>query len=428
MTSEILRFSEKPVIDESIQEYEYHEYEPQARTNLNSAGEININIELQDLFTHPAESYIVFEGRLTKTDGAAYANADAVALTNNGLMYLFSNISYRLSNQEIESVHHPGQATTMLGLLKYSDDFSRAQGLNQLWKNDTATTAVLADNTGFNTRQSYLIASPTAKGTFSFRVPLKHIFGFCEDYDKIVYGLKHTLTLVRKSDDDAIFRANAVDAAKVTIDKISWFMPHVLPADAEKFSIYKEIESKAALPVAYRTRQCDTITVPQATTFAWRLGVKNAPEKPRWIVIGFQTGKSGDQTQNPAIFDHVHLKNMYVMLNSNRYPAVDYNLSFANQQFSRAYGDASLFGIRYFGMDELITRSNISPADYKTLYPLFVFDVSKQSEKLKSSVVDVQIRAIFNQAVPAGTQAYAVVMSDKLLTFQSDGSKMSVVY
>ena len=110
--------------------------------------------------------------------------------------------------------------------------------------------------------------------------------------------------------------------------------------------------------------------------------MKNAPEKPRWIVIGFQTGKSGDQTQNPAIFDHVHLKNMYVMLNSNRYPAVDYNLSFANQQFSRAYGDASLFGIRYFGMDELITRSNISPADYKTLYPLFVFDVSKQSEKL----------------------------------------------
>ena len=44
MTSEILRFGEKPVIDESIQEYEYHEYEPQARTNLNSAGEININI------------------------------------------------------------------------------------------------------------------------------------------------------------------------------------------------------------------------------------------------------------------------------------------------------------------------------------------------------------------------------------------------
>ena len=60
----------------------------------------------------------------------------------------------------------------MLGLLKYPDDFSRAQGLNQLWKKDTATTSVVADNAGFNARQSYLIASPTVKGAFSFRVPL----------------------------------------------------------------------------------------------------------------------------------------------------------------------------------------------------------------------------------------------------------------
>ena len=127
-TSEILSFTEKPIVDESIQEYEHHEYEPQARTNLNSAGEITINIELQDLFTHPSESYLVFDGRLTKADGTAYANDDAVALTNNGIMYLFSNVSYRLSNQEIESVHHPGQATTMLGILKYPDDFARAQG------------------------------------------------------------------------------------------------------------------------------------------------------------------------------------------------------------------------------------------------------------------------------------------------------------
>ena len=110
--------------------------------------------------------------------------------------------------------------------------------------------------------------------------------------------------------------------------------------------------------------------------------------------------KKVDQTKNPAVFDHVNLKNMYVMLNATRYPAVDYNLSFANQQYSRAYGDASMFSVRYFGMDELITRSNISPIDYKSLYPLFVFDVSKQSEKLKTSVVDVQIRAFSTKQFP----------------------------
>ena len=84
---------------------------------------------------------------------------------------------------------------------------------------------------------------------------MKHIFSLCEDYNKIVYGLKHNLTLVRKTDDDAIFRGAAAGAGKVSLHKISWFMPHVIPADAEKFCIYKTIESKVKVPVAYRTRK-----------------------------------------------------------------------------------------------------------------------------------------------------------------------------
>ena len=136
MQSDILRFTESPLTDDGIERYEWHEYEPATRTGLNSAGEIRINIEQQDLFSHPSESYLLIEGRLTKTTGAAYANADAVAITNNGLMHLFSQISYSLSNQDIETVFHPGQATTMLGLLKYPNDFAVAQGLNQLWTKD----------------------------------------------------------------------------------------------------------------------------------------------------------------------------------------------------------------------------------------------------------------------------------------------------
>ena len=117
-------------------------------------------------------------------------------------MHLFSRIEYHLSNQLIESLNYPGQASTMLGLLKYPDDFSKAQDDNQLCYKDTATTAVKADNNGFAARHAYLIPSPTVKGTFSFGIPMKHNFGFCEDYDKIVYGLKHNLTLVRKTDDE----------------------------------------------------------------------------------------------------------------------------------------------------------------------------------------------------------------------------------
>ena len=189
---------------------------------------------------------------------------------------------------------------------KYPDDFSKAQGLNQLRYKDTATTAVKADNNGFAARHAYLIQSPTVKGTFSFRIPMKHIFGFCEDIDKILYGLKHSLTLARKTDEDAIFRLAADGAGKVSLDKISWFMPHVIPSDSENFSIYKTIESKVKLPVAYRTRQCDMLSVPESTSFIWRLSVKTSPEKSRFIIVGFQTAKDGDQTKNPSTFDHVN--------------------------------------------------------------------------------------------------------------------------
>ena len=121
----------------------------------------------------------------------------------------------------------------MLGLLKYTDDFSRAQGLNQLWYKDTATTVAKADNNGFTARHSNIIQSRITKGMFYFRIPLNHICCFCEDCDKIVYGLMKGPTLVRKSDDNTIFRAAA--AGKVTLDKLSWFVPHVIPTDAEIF-------------------------------------------------------------------------------------------------------------------------------------------------------------------------------------------------
>ena len=80
------------------------------------------------MFTHPSESYLIFDGRLTKPDGTLYANADEIALTNNAIMHLFSRIAYHLSNQLIESLNYPGQATTVLGLLKYSDDFFKGAG------------------------------------------------------------------------------------------------------------------------------------------------------------------------------------------------------------------------------------------------------------------------------------------------------------
>ena len=205
-------------------------------------------------------------------------------------------------------------------------------------------------------------------------------------------------------------------------------MPHVTPADTYKMELHKIIERKEKLPVGYRMIQCDSATIPQATSFSWRLSVKSSSEVPRFIIVGFQTDKSSNQLENPSIFNNVNVSNIYVMLNSMRYPTTDYNISFLSQKYSIVYGDAAEFRSKFFNMDELISDPNFTPLDYKLLYPLFLFDASKQSEKLKYSTTDIQIKMHFSANVPANTQAYAVIISDRLINFQSDGNKFSGVY
>ena len=45
MMADILKFTDTRIIDESIEEYEYHEYEPITGTSLNNGGDIRISIE-----------------------------------------------------------------------------------------------------------------------------------------------------------------------------------------------------------------------------------------------------------------------------------------------------------------------------------------------------------------------------------------------
>ena len=101
MMADILQFTDTPIIDESIEQYEYHKCEPITGTNHINGGDISISIESQDVFTHPSVSYLIFDGRLTKADGTACAYADEVTLTNNAIMHIFARIEYHLSNQLI---------------------------------------------------------------------------------------------------------------------------------------------------------------------------------------------------------------------------------------------------------------------------------------------------------------------------------------
>ena len=120
-----------------------------------------------------------------------------------------------------------------------------------------------------------------------------------------------------------------------------------------------------------------------------------------WIPNG------GNQERNPPIFDHCNLQ---VWMNHSRYPSADMGV----------YKSSYDFTSRYYGIDNLLAGSQVNPAAYKAFYQIHVFDGCIKT--------DLTVKMEFSENIPADTQAYALVISDRMLKFKSGGSKMSVLF
>ena len=131
-----------------------------------------------------------------------------------------------------------------------------------------------------------------------------------------------------------------------------------------KVNLYKGIAANSAIPVG--RSQSETFTLPQARSTVWRLGVSSAPEKPRWVLVGLQTGKSANQERNAAIFYHCNLRNMQVCLNHSIYPFADTATEFVKEQYSGVYNSFYDFARRYYGIDNLVAGSQLNSAAYKS--------------------------------------------------------------
>ena len=124
-----------------------------------------------------------------------------------------------------------------------------------------------------------LSPSPPIKGSFSFTIPLRHIFGFADDYNKIVYGFKHELSLVRDSDDNAILLLPSTTWRKSTwVRSLGLFLTSFLLSDEKKTAVVKDHSSKSKIDCGFRIRQCDSTSVTQTLHFHRRLYAKSGRE------------------------------------------------------------------------------------------------------------------------------------------------------
>ena len=145
----------------------------------------------------------------------------------------------------------------MKGLLTLANVYP--EGLNFMWTQDEKVD--IAGNEGFSKRCEYIHSE--GNGKFSAMIPLKHIFGFCENYDKVMYGAKHEISLHRSDDEDAILRSSEkgtggtvdlVKPGKIVLTKLSWRMPIIKLSDKSSIQLLSDVKDKKVLPIEFLSR------------------------------------------------------------------------------------------------------------------------------------------------------------------------------
>lgn len=387
----ILDIKEAVNFDESIIDYEWHSHNPYNSNSFNNGDEIRIPIHQTDIYTLPNKSFILIEGKVVKIQNDA--DDTTTELVNNAAAYFFEEIRYEICGTEVDRVKNVGITSTIKNILT-----ARPGDAN--WMN----------NAGWNILD---LKNQEDKTKFSFCIPLKLLLGFVEDYGKILLNVKQELVLLRSSSDkNAIIQeAAALHDFKIKIDKLIWKMPYIRVDDEVKLSLLKVTDSDQYLQVPFRRWQLHEYpSLPITKFLTWTIKTASMIEKPRYVIVAFQTGRKDQSNKNASHFDFCDLENIKLYLNSKYYPYdnINGNKSLLYEGYSRFQSSF------YAGSDD---QPCISKSNFLSKCPMYVVDCSKQVDTLKTGTLDVRIEIQTSANFPANTAAYCLIIYDALIQY-----------
>jgi len=203
----------------------------------------------------------------------------------------------------------------------------------------------------FKTR-NVLTYSAAGAWNFSACVPLKVIFNFCNDYNKVMWGLKQRIRMTRTNSTTALFRSAAAagilanglfpalttvaNDAVVNLTTLRWVIPVVRPSPSHEQALLEVVGNNYQfIDVAFLNKRTNAIAVPAATTFTWPLATTSGVERPRYIVIIFQ-GAIANQTTNSSAFSSApNVTNAYITRSGIKYPSIDMSTDLTLNRYTK---------------------------------------------------------------------------------------------
>ncbi|CAP36221.1 Protein CBG18878 [Caenorhabditis briggsae] len=167
-----------------------------------------------------------------------------------------------------------------------------------------------------------------------------------------------------------------------------------------QLTLYRSPENKNN---AFISRQLESYNIPNGNReFTWKLGTKY--DKIKYIVVALQSNRDNNY------------------LNAERYPHDCLKFDFDKFNAVQQYNFAKEFRNSYYEStkDYIFMEEDV----YYYYYPLLVFDVSKQNDRIIQSRPDVTIKASFSKSIVQNTKCYCLIMSENIVEIKDNRVKV----
>ena len=390
---------------------------------------IRFDIRQDNLLLHWRNAYLELKGRLFKKDGnnEAFGNDDNIVMIHNTIPHLFSTVKLTVGSKTMESINAPGHVSSMIYNVLYGRSKCKTDGLQFMWFPDSADSADPNANKGFKIRREFLITAPEANGTFKLRLPLHMLFGFMENF-VILKGYPVEIELVRGPDWPALYKDANAAQGKFTFTDVLLNIPIVDPSSSLKVELLNAMDTNTPYLYSFRERHGMYAPVsPGVRDFQQAITSTFFTERPQMIWMAFQTIGTEDQTANFGIYTHANVESAYIQMNNSQFPARTTKALWTQNDNGFFYEMQKHCRDNYLQQDSTFSEGNmLTPANFKSLYPIYCFDVSKQELTLGSNTITCDLHVTFRVAVPANMRVYIVWFNDRTVQLSPAGNPIII--
>lgn len=155
-------------------------------------------------------------------------------------------------------------------------------------------------------------------------------------------------------------------------DTLQRKMPHITLSDKVKLNMLNYLSKNRKIPIQYRSMEMSEYpALPQTMHHRWTVKTVPHVNRPRFIIIAFQTNRKNRRVENAAQFDHCSVSDIRVHLNSQIYPYNPSEVDLDNGTFAELYHNYSKIQSSYYNGLEPKNHFNINYGQFQDK-PIFM--------------------------------------------------------